>query len=92
MATAMVACARLGWRARYVGAVGDDETGVRVAATLAAEGVETFLVQRPGVASRMAVILVEPQAGRRTVLFRRDSALALDAGEVPPEIFSPAAS
>ena len=88
MATAMVACARLGWRARYVGAVGDDETGVRVAATLAAEGVEASLVQRSGVASRMAVILVEPHAGRRTVLFRRDPELALEAGEVAAEIFS----
>src|SRR5579862_4145743 len=29
-ATAMVACARLGWRARYLGGVGDDEDGRRV--------------------------------------------------------------
>ena len=86
MATAMVACARLGWRTRYVGAVGDDEIGVRVAATLAAEGVESVLVPRPGAASRMAVVLVEPQAGRRTVLFRRDAALGLEDTDVAAEV------
>ena len=88
MATAMVACARLGWRARYVGAVGDDETGVRVAATLAAEGVEAS----PGAAAGHG----EPdgrhsrrsQHGPTDRLVRRDPALALEAGDVPAEIFS----
>src|SRR5579863_8680306 len=39
-ATAMVACARLGWRARYLGGVGDDEDGRRVTASLEAAGVD----------------------------------------------------
>ena len=88
MATAMVACARLGWRAKFVGAIGDDEVGARVAATLADEGVATHLVRRSGASSRMAVVLIEPRAGRRTVLFRRESALSLEETDVPPAVFT----
>ena len=39
-ASAMVACARLGWRARHVGCFGDDDDGQRGQSSLAAEGVD----------------------------------------------------
>src|SRR5262249_28362087 len=40
-ATAMIACARLGWRARYIGSFGDDEHGRLSRQSLDSEGVDT---------------------------------------------------
>lgn len=76
IATALVACARLGWRTRYLGGVGDDEDGRRVARQLSDEGVVAQLKVRPGVSTRRAIILVESKSGRRTVLEIRDPAVA----------------
>ena len=56
--------------------------------TLADEGVATHLVRRSGASSRMAVVLIEPRPGRRTVLFRRESALSLEETDVPPAVFT----
>src|SRR5262245_12484445 len=44
VATAMVACARLGCRARYVGVFGDDEPGAWLRHQLAHTGVEVRAV------------------------------------------------
>jgi sulfofructose kinase len=82
IATALVACARLGWRTRYLGGVGDDDNGRRVRQQLAQEGVDAQLKTRPRVATRTAIILVEQKTGRRTVLEIRDPAVALGADEV----------
>src|SRR4051812_37643770 len=40
VATAIAACARLGWRTRYVGAFGDDEAGRVARDSLSCEGVD----------------------------------------------------
>jgi len=40
MATAMAACARLGWRARYIGRFGSDDLGHISRDSLMAEGVD----------------------------------------------------
>jgi len=84
--TALVACARLGLRAHYIGAFGDDEWAGVIRRALAAEGVHVTAVERCGVPSRTAVILID-QAGDRTVLERRDPALSLRvaAGETVGE-------
>lgn len=82
IATALVACARLGWRTRYLGGVGDDDEGRRIARQLGQEGVEARLKVRPGVATRAAIILIEAKSGRRTVLEVRDPAVALRPDEV----------
>lgn len=82
IATALVACARLGWRTRYLGGVGDDEDGRRVAQQLSDEGVVAQLTVRRGVATRRAIILVESKSGRRTVLEIGDPAIALRPDEL----------
>jgi sulfofructose kinase len=76
-APAMVACARLGWRARYLGSVGDDEDGRRVTDALAAAGVDVQVRVRPGVPTRRAVVLVDGRTGQRAILEHRDPAVAL---------------
>jgi sulfofructose kinase len=84
IATAMFACARLGLRARYLGAVGDDEAGQRTLRELAAGGVEVDAVRVvPGAASRQAVILVDA-AGERTVLWHGDERTRLGPGDLDP--------
>src|SRR5450759_657796 len=40
IATALVACARLGWRTRYLGSFGSDDLGTLARDSLVAEGVD----------------------------------------------------
>ena len=82
-ATAAVACARLGVRARYVGAFGDDEWGRRIRAALGDEGVEVVAVEHRGRSSRSAVVLVDSR-GDRQILEYRDRDLAI--APVPPGV------
>ena len=84
IATAMVACARLGCRARYVGAVGSNDHGVLVRATLERAGVDISKVRQVDAPNRMALILVDSK-GRRTVLWHRDARLATLPGQVDVE-------
>lgn len=81
-ATAIVACARLGHRVRYVGALGKDDAGAAIEQALKKESVDVAAVWRNGVPSRVAVVLVDPDTGRRTILERRDSRLTLDPATV----------
>jgi sulfofructose kinase len=68
-ATALVAVARLGGTARYLGKLGEDDFSREILAGLAAEGVATdAVVIRPDVRGRFAFILVEEGSGRRTIL------------------------
>ena len=78
-ATAAVACARLGWRSRYVGAIGADRAGTEVRRALEDEGVDVHAVIRTDAATRTAVVLVDQSSGRRTVLEARDD--RLDVGD-----------
>ena len=85
-ATAMVACARQGFRARYVGSVGSNLHGDMVADALRREGVDVSAMRRViGATNQMAVILVEPKAGNRTVLWSRDPRLAMTPADVDVE-------
>jgi sugar/nucleoside kinase (ribokinase family) len=86
--TALVACARLGHRVRYVGALGDDDAGSAIERALRKESVDVVAVRRPGVPSRVAVVLVDAATGRRTVLERRDSGLDLQPDEIEPVVTS----
>ena len=81
-ATAMAALARLGMRAAYIGAVGDDEAGAFSLASLESEGVnvEGVVTQR-GRASQFALIIVQQEGdveekGARTILWQREVSLA----------------
>lgn len=84
VATAIRAAARLGWRAAFVGAVGDDDDGRLVLAALAEDGVDVSGARRAGgVATRSAIILVDVAGGTRSVIEHRDPRLNLPEGAVP---------
>jgi sulfofructose kinase len=84
IATALAACARLGWRASYIGRFGDDELGRQGRDSLVAAGVDTSAAPMvPGTTNQFAVILVDARTGERTVLWDRHPALAMEAGDVP---------
>jgi sulfofructose kinase len=83
-ATAMATCARLGWRARYVGRFGDDEHGTLVRRSLEADGVDVSACSvAPATTNQFAVILVDASSGDRTVLWDRHPGLHLTAADVP---------
>jgi sugar/nucleoside kinase (ribokinase family) len=84
-ASAMVACARLGWRARYVGCFGDDENGRQGRSSLADEGVDISACRvAADTRNGMSVILVDDRTGERTVLWSRDPGLKLRPDDVDP--------
>jgi sugar/nucleoside kinase (ribokinase family) len=84
VATALVACARLGWRTRYVGSFGDDAAGDLSRESLRREGVDISAARTLRASNRVAVILVESRTGERTVLWRRDPAGGVIAA--PPDV------
>jgi sulfofructose kinase len=79
VATAVVACARLGCRTRYIGAIGKDDAGAMVEARLRDEGVDLAHVLRVDAQNRFAIILVD-SAGHRTVIWHRDQNIERLAG------------
>ncbi len=82
-ATAMVACARLGLRARYIGKFGSDEIGRLARAELAAEGLDLgACVEASGVPNRLCVVLVEERTGRRTIIRHMDRRMRLQPEEL----------
>jgi sulfofructose kinase len=84
MATAMAACARLGWRARYIGSFGADDLGTISRESLTGAGVDVSAARVvPGATNQFAVILVDGRSGDRTVLWDRDPALIMDPADVP---------
>jgi sulfofructose kinase len=86
MATAMVVCARLGWRARYVGSFGDDDFGAFSRESLTGAGVDIRAARTVrGAANQFAVILVDGRSGDRTVLWDRDPGLIMEPADVPKE-------
>jgi sulfofructose kinase len=86
VASAMVACARLGLRAKYIGAVGDDERGRIQMESLSGTGVNLDHVQvRHGCPNQSAYIIIDRATGERTVLWRRDPCLRIDPEEIAPE-------
>jgi sulfofructose kinase len=91
VASALVACARLGLRAKYIGAVGDDERGRIQMESLIAAGLDVEHVRvRAGCATQSAYILVDRRTGERTILWRRPDALALKPEDIPAEVITSA--
>lgn len=79
VASAMVACARLGLRVKYVGTVGDDERGKIQMESLRSSGIDLEDVQiRKNCPNQTAYILIDRSTGERTVLWRRDECLRLE--------------
>jgi sugar/nucleoside kinase (ribokinase family) len=86
VATAVLACSRLGLRCAYVGAVGNDADAEAVLAPLEAAGVDLSGIKRVGGArTRLAMILVERASGERSVHGFRDARLALEASDLSRE-------
>ncbi|MBI2834620.1 MAG: hypothetical protein HYX76_09380 [Acidobacteria bacterium] len=84
-ATAMVTCARLGWRVRYIGAFGDDELGALGRQSLIAEHVDISAASTiKGATNQFAIILVEERTGNRTIMFDRDPSLTIEPSDVSP--------
>ena len=85
MATAAVACARLGWRASYIGTFGDDDLGRFARESLLQEGIDLESSQTASDATnQFAIVLVDAQSGERTVLWHRHPALAIDPATIQP--------
>jgi sugar/nucleoside kinase (ribokinase family) len=80
----VIDCAKLGLRARAVGAVGDDEKADFVIATMQKFGVETSTMQRlKGVPTSSTILNVRPNGDRPALHVRGAS----DHFDVPPKLY-----
>jgi sulfofructose kinase len=85
VATAMVTCARLGLRAKYIGTIGDDERGRIQLESLQASGVNLDHVQqRRNCPNQSAYIVVDQSTGERTVFWNRPECLAISPEAITP--------
>jgi sugar/nucleoside kinase (ribokinase family) len=86
VATALVACQRLGLRARYLGKVGDDEGGRLQLASLKAEGIDVRYVQSvKNTPNQVGYIIVDQKTGERTVYWDRHARLRVQPRELTPK-------
>src|SRR5882724_8814098 len=89
VASAMVACARLGLRTKYIGAVGDDERGRIQIESLKDTGINLdHVMVRPGCGNQSAYIIIDRSTGERTVLWRRDECLKVRPEEITEEMIA----
>jgi sulfofructose kinase len=89
VASALVACARLGLRTKYLGTVGGDERGRIQMDGLRAAGIDLEDVQiRPGCPNQSAYIVIDRTTGERTIFWSRADCLRIDAQDVSPEQIS----
>jgi len=83
VASAVVTCARLGLRAKYIGTVGDDERGRIQLESLQTSGVNIDHVQqRRNCANQSAYIVIDESTGERTVFWSRPECLRLQPEEI----------
>jgi len=73
-ATAMVACARLGLRARYIGKIGTDHWSRFALRLLIKDGVDVRGVIRVKGTGHVSIVLADRGTGQRTLFFRRPAA------------------
>jgi sulfofructose kinase len=86
VASAMVACARLGLRTKYIGSIGDDLRGRIQMESLQGTGVNLDHVQvRKNCANQSAYIIIDRSTGERTVLWRREEGLRIQPQEIGEE-------
>lgn len=91
VATALVACQRLGMQTRYIGKVGDDEAGTFQLECLRDEGVDVqYTTAVRGAATQFGLIIVDRATGERTVFWDRDERLAVKPQELKPEAITSA--
>lgn len=86
VASAMVCCARLGLRVKYIGTCGDDDRGRVQMDSLRDSGIDISDVEvRQNCPNQTAYILIDQSTGERTVLWRREECLALTPETITPE-------
>ena len=86
VASAVVTCASLGLKTKYIGTLGDDERGRIQMESLQAAGIDLEHVQvRKGCANQSAYIIIDRTTGERTVLWRRDDCLRIEPSQIAPE-------
>ena len=85
VATAMVACQRLGLRAKYLGKVGDDRWGAWSVQQLAAEGVDASGVRVAPGPTQTAFVMVQATTGDRTVVWNCEESQVLRPSELTRE-------
>lgn len=86
VASAMVTCASLGMRVKYIGTVGDDDRGRIQMNSLLESGINLDHVHvRKGCANQSAYIVIDRTTGERTVLWRRPECLRMSPSEIQPE-------
>ncbi len=86
VASAMVCCARLGLRTKYIGTIGDDERGRIQWESLQGSGVNLDHVQRrENCPNQSAYILIDQTTGERTVFWSRPDCLRIDPDEITEE-------
>ena len=88
VASAMVACRRWGLSARYIGKIGDDNAGQLQLDEMQREGIDAHWIIARGSPSQTAFVLVDETSGERTVLWKRDPAVALCTEDVKREWIS----
>jgi sulfofructose kinase len=91
VASAMVSCARLGLRVKYIGTCGDDLRGTIQMQSLRDSGIDISDVRViPDCPNQTAYILVDESTGERTVLWQRSDCLRLDPDFIRPEMITAA--
>jgi sugar/nucleoside kinase (ribokinase family) len=89
VASALVACSRLGLRTKYIGSVGDDLRGRIQIESLQGTGINLdHVMVRPGCANQSAYIIIDRSTGERTVLWRRDDCLKILPEEITEEMIA----
>lgn len=89
VASTLVGLQRLGMRTAYAGAFGDDEAGTFGYRSLEREGVDLECSRTiAGAATQIAFIIVDENSGERTVIWKRDPKLALNADDAPFDALS----
>lgn len=85
VASAVVTCARLGLRTKYIGTVGDDERGRVQMESLLGSGINLDDVEvRQNCPNQTAYILIDRNTGERTVLWSRPDCLRLAPESITP--------
>jgi len=86
VASAVVCCAKLGLRTKYIGTIGDDERGRIQWESLQGTGVNLDHVQRrENTPNQSAYILIDQTTGERTVFWSRPDGLRIDPAEITPD-------
>lgn len=91
VASAMVTCAKLGLKTKYIGAVGDDIRGKVQMESLQETGIDLSDVRiRKDCPNQSAYIIIDQTTGERTVLWRRPDCLKMEPSDITEEMITSA--